>query len=55
MTFALAMIFKPLVALFLFGCCALPGRIAVQKWMKPGKLKSFLLTDIGPKKPSGNS
>lgn len=52
MSFALAMLIKPLVALFLFGCCALPGRIAVQKWMKPGKLKTLLLTDIGPKKPA---
>lgn len=47
MEFALAMALKPLGALILFGCIALPGRIAVQKWMKPGKLKTFLLTPIG--------
>lgn len=33
---------KPLVVLGFFAIAIL-GRLAVQKWMKPGKLKNFLL------------
>lgn len=49
MTWVLAAFFRPLAALVLFGVICLPFRIAVQRWMKPGKLKSFLLTPIGKK------
>ena len=33
---------KPLVVLGLFAV-AIFGRLAVQRWLKPGKLKEFLL------------
>jgi hypothetical protein len=39
----LATALKPLVLLILFGLICLPVRIAVQKWMRDGKLKRFLL------------
>lgn len=42
----IALLLKPLGALILFGCIALPGRILVQKYMKEGKLKRFLLLRI---------
>lgn len=42
----IAILLKPLAALILFGCIALPGRILVQKYMKDGKLKRLLLTRI---------
>lgn len=45
-TTALAFILKPLVALVLFGLILLPARLAVQRWMKDGKLKRILLTRV---------
>lgn len=39
----LAMAIKPLALLVLFGLICLPVRLAVQKWMRDGKLKRFLL------------
>lgn len=51
MTWILAVIFRPIAALILFGLICLPFRIAVQKWMPNNVLKKFLLTPIGRKKP----
>ena len=51
MTWVLASFLKPVVALIMFGLIALPGRIAVERWMKPGKLKSLLLTRIVKEPP----
>jgi hypothetical protein len=45
-TWQLAVLLRPLGSLILFGCIALPGRILVQKYMKDGKLKRFLLMRI---------
>ena len=42
----IALLLRPLGALIMFGCIALPGRIFVQKYMKEGKLKRFLLLRI---------
>lgn len=42
----LALLLKPLAAVILFGCVALPGRFIVQKYMKDGKLKRLLLLRI---------
>jgi len=52
MTWMLAVIFRPLAALILFGLICLPFRIAVQKWMPNNGLKKLLLTPIGRKKPA---
>lgn len=46
MTWLLAIVIKPLVALVLFGLICLPARLAVQRWMPEGKVKRLLLTDI---------
>ncbi len=46
MEWFLALALKPLAALILFGLIALPGRIAVQKWMPEGRLKRLLLKRI---------
>lgn len=43
----IAILLRPIGALILFGCIALPGRFLVQKYMKDGKLKRFLLRPIG--------
>jgi hypothetical protein len=43
MELLLAMVLKPLAVLVLFGCIALPVRLLVQRRMKDGKLKRFLL------------
>lgn len=42
----LALLAKPFVALFLFGCFGLPAKILVQKYMKDCRLKRLLLTKI---------
>jgi hypothetical protein len=39
----LATALKPLALLVLFGLIALPARLAVQRFMRDGKLKRFLL------------
>ena len=43
---ALAVLFKPLAALVVFGFICLPARMAVRKWMKDGRLKRLLLRRI---------
>lgn len=53
MSFALALIFKPIAALILFGLICLPARLAVQKWMPDGKVKRFLLLPL-KRKPTRN-
>lgn len=50
MTWMLAVIFRPIAALILFGLICLPFRIAVQRWMPNNGLKKLLLTPIGRKK-----
>jgi hypothetical protein len=41
-----AVIAKPLVFMVLLYCFCHPGKRAVQKWMKDGKLKRLLLTRL---------
>ena len=45
MTWLLALVFRPIAALILFGLICMPARLAVQR-MKPGKLRSLLLYEI---------
>lgn len=47
MTWALAVVLRPLAALVLFGLICLPARIFVQKRMKEGPLKRLLLRRVG--------
>lgn len=42
----LAILLRPFVALFVLGCVALPVRLAVQAYMPHGRLKSFLLLPL---------
>lgn len=42
----IALLVKPFLLLILFGCIALPGRIAVQRYMREGKIKRLLLYRI---------
>ena len=54
MTWLLAVVLKPFAALILFGLICLPARFAVQRWMKPGKLKDLLLRDLqSGRRPGG--
>lgn len=46
MTVFLAQILKPFVLLVVLGLICLPARLAVQRWMKDGKLKRFLLREL---------
>lgn len=46
MTWLLAVVLKPIAAMILFGLICLPARLAVQRWMPPGRLKTLLLTDL---------
>lgn len=46
--FALALLIKPFVLLIITVLFLIPGRLAVQKWMRDGKLKRLLLRRIGP-------
>jgi hypothetical protein len=48
----LSIILKPLILLVLFGLICLPARLAVQRWMKDGKLKRVLLFTVS-KHPGG--
>lgn len=51
MTWMLAVIFRPIAALILFGLICLPFRMAVQRWLPNNGFKRLLLTPIGRKKP----
>ena len=44
-TVVIAMLVKPFVALFVFGCICLPARIAVQK-LPDSRFKRLLLTPV---------
>lgn len=46
MTWLLALIIKPFVALVVFGLICLPARLAVQRWMPEGRVKRLLLRPI---------
>jgi hypothetical protein len=46
MTWAIALVLRPLAALLLFGLICLPARMAVQRWMPAGKVKRLLLLRI---------
>lgn len=50
MSFALASLLKPFVALLVIGLLAAPVKRLVQRRMKPGKLKRFLLWELDPEK-----
>jgi len=50
MSFTLALIFKPVASLILFGLICLPARLAVQRWMPDGKMKRFLLLPLDRKR-----
>jgi hypothetical protein len=54
MTWLLAVVFRPLAALVLFGLICLPARMAVQRWMPQGRLKSLLLAQVGRKRVRSN-
>lgn len=47
MEWLLAVTLRPLVALVLFGLICLPARLAIQKWVPPGRLRSLLLLRVG--------
>ncbi len=47
MTWLIAVVLRPFAALLLFGLICLPARLAVQKWLPPGRLKSLLLLRVG--------
>lgn len=55
MTWLLAVIFKPVAGLILFGLICLPGRLAVQRWFPEGNLKKLLLYEIPGSKPGFDS
>ena len=46
-----AVALKPFVALLLFACFGIPARLAVQRWLRDGKLKRLLLFRVGGEKP----
>ena len=46
--FAIAILIKPFVLLIISALFLIPGRLAVERWMKDGKLKRLLLRRIGP-------
>jgi hypothetical protein len=48
---SIALLLRPFVALVLFGLVLLPIRLAVQRFMPPGRVKSFLLLPVRRKHP----
>jgi hypothetical protein len=50
MSFAIASLLKPFVALLVIGLFAAPVKRLVQRRMKPGKLKRLLLWELDPEK-----
>lgn len=46
--FVMALLLKPFVLLVISVVFLIPGRLAVQHWMKDGRLKRLLLRRIGP-------
>jgi hypothetical protein len=55
MTWLLAVVLRPFAALVLFGLICLPARIAVQRWMPPGRLKRLLLTELKRPRRAGRA
>jgi hypothetical protein len=47
MTWLLAVIFRPIGALILFGLIALPLRLAFQRWVPDSAFKRLMLKRIG--------
>lgn len=47
MTWMIAVLLRPFAALLLFGLICLPARLAVQKYMKDGRMKRLLLLRVG--------
>jgi hypothetical protein len=47
MTWLLAVILRPFAALVLFGLICLATRLAVHRWLRPGRLMSLLLKPVG--------
>lgn len=43
MTWALGIALRPFGALLIFGCIALPIRMAIAKWVPEGKIKDTIL------------
>jgi len=50
MSFAIASLLKPFVALLFIWLFASPVKRLVERRMKPGKLKRFLLWELDPEK-----
>jgi hypothetical protein len=46
MSFAIAMLLRPLALFILLACILLPIRFGVIKWMSDGKLKRLLLLRV---------
>lgn len=55
MSFAIASLLKPLIALLVIALFAAPVKRLVQRRMKPGRLKRFLLWELDPEKTSRGS
>jgi hypothetical protein len=53
MTWLLAVIFRPIGALILFGLIALPLRLAFQRWVPDSAFKRFLLRELNPRRSAG--
>lgn len=51
MSFAIASLLKPFVALLFIALFAAPVKRLVQRRMKPGRLKRLLLWELDPEKP----
>jgi hypothetical protein len=47
MEWLIAVVLRPFAALVLFGLICLPARLAVQRWVPPGRVKSLLLLRVG--------
>lgn len=46
MSFAIAMVLRPVALFVLLACVLLPIRYAIIKWMPEGRLKKLLLTPV---------
>lgn len=47
MTWLWAVILRPFIVLAVFGLICLPIRLAVQRWVPPGRVRSLLLLRVG--------
>ena len=55
MSFAIATLLKPFVALLVIGLFAAPVKKLVERRMKPGKWKRLLLWELDPEKAGRNT